>query len=158
MNFRSSMLLAVLLLSVATLAVSTADEEDASTVGCLPPHGAAAPQSACASCHADAGKRWQEHGSGPCTPYCSGCHKGEQLARHHAVGVALEGEPEGGLRLTGAGRIACFTCHDLSRSRYDGERWKAASLYERMFRAQPRYKTYFLVQRNDNGQLCLNCH
>jgi hypothetical protein len=80
------------------------------------------------------------------------------MGRHHKVDVVLENEPENGLKLTTDHRDACFTCHDLSRPRYDSARWKAVSLFDKMFRQEARYKTYFLVQRNDSGQLCLNCH
>jgi hypothetical protein len=86
------------------------------------------------------------------------CHKRAELDRHHRVGITLPGKPAESLMLTPEMKNACFTCHDLSQPRYDSVRWKAASLYDRMFRSQKRYKTYFLVMRNDEGQLCLSCH
>jgi hypothetical protein len=80
------------------------------------------------------------------------------MDRHHTVGTELTEKPDEVLKLTAGKKTACFTCHDLSRPRYDSVRWKAASLYDRLFRAQKRYKTFFLSERNDQGQLCLSCH
>jgi hypothetical protein len=80
------------------------------------------------------------------------------MDRHHTVGTELTEKPDEVLKLTAEKKTACFTCHDLSRPRYDSVRWKAASLYDRLFRAQKRYKTFFLSERNDQGQLCLSCH
>jgi hypothetical protein len=137
----------------------TADEEDASDAGCLPKPVVAAPAFVCAACHPDdALQRWDSQRGQACTPYCAGCHLKTQMSRHHKVGLLLLGEPDAPLRLTAEHKNACFTCHDLARPRYDSVRWKAASLFDKMFRQEARYKTYFLVQRNDSGQLCLNCH
>lgn len=130
-------------------------DEGALTTGCLPAQGAAA----CASCHPrDAATRWAADPFRPCTPYCLTCHTKDQMDRHHHVGTPLSQPPRAELPLTAARQVACFTCHLLSRPRYDTVRWKAASLYDRMFRSEPRYKTYFLAIRNDQGQLCLACH
>ena len=87
------------------------------------------------------------------------CHeKRSDLERHHPVGVSLSMVPNPTLKLTSKGKNACFTCHDLSRPRYDTVRWKSASLFDRLFRKESRYKTYFLLMQNDRGQLCQNCH
>ena len=142
-------------LVVLPLLVLALAEENATTTGCLPATGAAA----CAACHpADAASRWADHPYRPCTPYCQTCHRQEQMSRHHNVGTALSRVPSTELPLTSGKKVACITCHVLSRPRYDTVRWKAASLYDRMFRSEPRYKTYFLAFRNDQGQLCLACH
>ncbi len=66
--------------------------------------------------------------------------------------------PGNGMHLTAEMKIACFTCHDMSQPRYDGVRWKATSLFDRLFRNESQYHTYFLVMRNSQGQLCLTCH
>ena len=129
--------------------------EDAHTTGCLPAKGALA----CAPCHpGDGAERYAASAQRPCTPYCLTCHLADEMARHHHVGNPLQRTPSAVLPLTRDGRTACFTCHVLGRPRYDTTRWKAASLFDRMFRGEPRYKTYFLAIRNDQGQLCLSCH
>ena len=143
---------AFLLVPLLALALT---EEDAHTTGCLPASGAAA----CQKCHAgDAAARFTAHHDRPCTPYCLTCHAKAQMAQHHQVGSHLVRTPAAELPLTADRRTACFTCHDLSRPRYDRVRWKAASLFDRTFRNEARYKTYFLAVRNDQGQLCLSCH
>ena len=143
-----------LALPLLVLALAPAGE-DAHTTGCLPAQGAAA----CAACHpGDAQARYAASANRPCTSYCRTCHPQAELARHHNVGTALVRAPSAVLPLTLDKKTACFTCHLLSRPRYDTVRWKAASLYDRMFRSEPRYKTYFLAIRNDQGQLCLSCH
>ncbi|MDD2894171.1 MAG: hypothetical protein PHF20_09620 [Halothiobacillaceae bacterium] len=130
--------------------------EDARSTGCLPRQ---TPQQTCAACHPqDAAQRMASARNTPCTPYCATCHKGEEMARHHTVGSELSRTDAMPLHLGGGQRIACATCHDLSRQRYDSVRWKAGSLFDRLFRDAPRYKTYFLSMRNDQGQLCLTCH
>ena len=143
-------LLALVLPLLAALAL-----EDARSAGCLSSAGAAS----CAPCHAaDGGARWERSRSRPCTPYCLTCHKRAEMDQHHPVGSVLRRRPAGDYPLTAGSKTACFTCHDLSRPRYDRVRWKAASLYDRMFRHEDTYKTYFLSTRNDQGQLCLACH
>lgn len=130
--------------------------EDAHSAGCLPP--ASVQHQACAACHKDAPKRWAANQSRPCTPYCATCHKKTETERHHPVGVVLPKAPEEGLPLLAGNKMACATCHDLSKPRFDSVRWKAASLFDRIFREELRYKTFFLSHRNDKGQLCLSCH
>jgi len=143
---------AILFLLVPLLAALAL--EDARSAGCLTAAGA----SSCAPCHAaDHAARW-EHRARPCTPYCLTCHRKAEMEQHHPVGTALKRKPAGVYPLTADLKTACFTCHDLSRPRYDSVRWKAASLYDRTFRREASYKTYFLSTRNDQGQLCLACH
>lgn len=124
-----------------------------------PIHGELGTAAACAPCHpADAPTRWESNRDRPCTSFCLTCHAKEEMAKHHPVGHAVSKQPRLALRLTQDRRSACFTCHDLSIRRYDGLRWKAESLFGRMFRTESRYKTYYLTTRNDRGQLCLSCH
>lgn len=158
MKIRSSYPWIVLLVVSAIPLLVLSGEEDAHSVGCLPKTSVQDASSVCAGCHKDAAARWESNQSRPCTPYCMNCHLKAELDRHHRVEIQLPVIPQKPLKLTADGRNACFTCHDLSRPRYDSERWKAASLYDRMFRPEKRYKTYFLVERNDRGQLCLSCH
>jgi hypothetical protein len=150
--------IALLAVAMVPFLVLSLEDEDAHSVGCLPKATVQEQWSVCAGCHKDATSRWESNRNRPCTPYCMNCHRKAQMDRHHRVGVELPTMPDQLLRLTADRKNACFTCHDLSRPRYDGVRWKAASLYDRMFHPEKRYKTYFLVERNDQGQLCLSCH
>lgn len=158
MKIRSPVWRAALLTVLVVPVLVWSLEEDAHSTGCLPGLAVQEPSSACAGCHKDAAARWASRQYRPCTPYCMSCHKRAELDRHHRVGIVLPDKPAESLMLTSDMRNACFTCHDLSRPRYDSVRWKAASLYDRLFRPEKRYKTYFLVMRNDEGQLCLSCH
>jgi hypothetical protein len=129
-------------------------QEDAHTTGCLPPNA-----TACAACHpGDAQARWAAHANRPCSTWCRTCHDKATLAQHHNVGTVLAKDPGPDLPLTHDRKVACSTCHLLSRPRYDSVRWKAASLYDRMISRETRHLTYFLSIRNDKGQLCLACH
>jgi hypothetical protein len=80
------------------------------------------------------------------------------MTEHHSIDNPVTKSPRLPLRLTQDQKSACFTCHDLANRRYDTVRWRAESLFGRMFRSQTQYKTYYLVTRNDRGQLCLACH
>ena len=61
-------------------------------------------------------------------------------------------------RLSENKKIACITCHDLNNKRYDKTSWKSESLYDRVFSKPTKYKTYYLVIKNNEGQLCITCH
>jgi hypothetical protein len=149
----------LLALALTPLLALPSEDEDAHSVGCLPQHSVQNPSLVCAGCHKDSSSRWESNRNRPCTPYCMGCHKKTEMDRHHPVGIELPpAPPEVLLKLTSDNRTACFTCHDLSHPRYDNVRWKAASLFDRLFRPEKRYKTFFLSERNDEGQLCLSCH
>ncbi len=80
------------------------------------------------------------------------------MSRHHPVGTRLSKMPDEPLLLSSEMKMACFTCHFMTRARYDSERWKSASMFDRVFHKQKRYKTYFLTLHNEQGQLCLYCH
>ena len=148
----------VVLLAFPLIGYSLDGEEDAHSAGCLPKESVKSPSAVCASCHDDAQKRYATNHHHPCTPYCIECHKKTEMDRHHSVGTQLPRDAHDALILTSRKQIACTTCHDLSQSRYDKVRWKATSLYDRLFRNESRHKTYFLSMRNDHGQLCLTCH
>ena len=149
--------IALVAVSMIPLIGLSQEEESAHTVGCLPKTTVQDPSSVCADCHKDSASRWESSQNHPCTPYCKSCHQ-KMMDRHHHVDITLPKRPDEVLKLAAEMKIACFTCHDMSHPRYDSVRWKAASLYDRLFRAQKRYKTYFLSERNDQGQLCLSCH
>lgn len=80
------------------------------------------------------------------------------MEKHHTIGGKLERTPQPPLRLDARSQLTCCTCHHLGRPRHDRIRWKAESLFDRVFRRQDRHKTYLLVVRNDRGQLCKACH
>lgn len=150
-----SMLAIVLILPMIGFSLEV---EDARTTGCLPRETGDTPASVCVSCHKDAQKQFSANQSRQCTTYCMSCHKKAEMDRHHTVGTVLPKAPEDTMYLTSEKKTACSTCHDLSQPRYDSVRWKATSLFDRMFHNESRYKTYFLSMKNDQGQLCLSCH
>ena len=115
--------------------------------------------SACASCHVkDLAAQFPSHEDRPCSPYCLTCHFKENKDQHHSVGTPLRKKPSDARLLTEQDHTGCRTCHGLATPRYDQVRWKAESLFDRVFRSHERYKTYLLTYRNDRGQLCLACH
>lgn len=91
-----------------------------------------------------------------CSYMCLECHK--DMDRHHAVNVRLKGKVSGELVLTSKKRLACITCHRPGNRRFDNISWKAESLYENIFSSKKKHKTYYLVTRNNDGQLCKMCH
>ena len=132
---------------VALIGLS-AQAEDAAMPGDFP-HASGPAAAVCVSCHEDGQARWAANRNRPCTPYCLTCHKKAEMDRHHTVGTVLATAPEGELHLTAEKKVACVTCHEMARNRYDEVRWKATSLFDRMFHQENQYKTYFLVMRND---------
>jgi len=157
MKLRSISVRVFSVLAIPLLAFSL-EAEDARDAGCLPLASVTPQSSVCVSCHQDSEQRWKSNQYRPCSPYCFSCHKRTEMDRHHPVGVLLESVPDAAVLVTADKKNACFTCHDLSRPRYDSVRWKSASLFDRLFREESRYKTYFLAMRNDQGQLCQTCH
>lgn len=113
----------------------------------------------CASCHTNnLAQVFPERATRPCTAYCTSCHFKEDPKRHHPVGQEMRRTPQHpSLQRTGT-RLSCATCHDVGRPRTDTRRWKAASFFDRAFRRQDRYTTYYLVTPNERGQLCKACH
>lgn len=91
-----------------------------------------------------------------CSTYCVSCHK-DMKAGHHPVDVHVRAKSNG-LPLTIVGRVACFTCHDLNRRRFDSIPWKAESLFDSIFHNEKEYKTYYLTVNNRDGEMCKKCH
>lgn len=121
-------------------------------------HDASRASERCAECHAagDA-RRSAPLARGGCDAQCISCHA-EDAKRMHPVGAAIPELRVAELHRSSTGRIACRTCHDLSRSASDSVPWRAQSLFDAVFRRQPRYPTYLLAMRNQRGQLCQSCH
>ncbi len=125
----------------------------------MPGHAALHDAAPCQNCHGkEAAQIWSAARDLCCTPYCQTCHPATAMNQHHPIGTELTRTPAPPLPLTATRRTACFTCHDLSRPRFATVRWKAESLFGRLFRRQAEFKTYYLTIRNDRGQLCLACH
>jgi hypothetical protein len=93
-----------------------------------------------------------------CDALCLSCHKNVTVENHHAVGMKPGVMQAKNIELTRMGKIACITCHDLRRQRFDSSPWMAQSLFDKMFKKNNQYKTYYLIIQNDKGQLCRTCH
>lgn len=121
------------------------------------PHPFIASVAACAECHR-AGKIHVnvKDTENACSYLCLTCHK--DMDRHHAINVRLKEKIPDQFVLTSKNRLACITCHRLKTKRYDTSSWKAESLYENIFNSKKTYQTYYLVTRNNEGQLCKACH
>ncbi len=109
----------------------------------------------CTKCHSRNDRKISDQ-TRPCADFCYTCH--QNIKNHHAVDVKITEKRPGELRLTDKKRLTCVTCHSPENARFDGSSWKAESLYERTFGAKSRYKTYFLIKQNNDGQLCKTCH
>jgi hypothetical protein len=77
---------------------------------------------------------------------------------HHPVGVQIDKPVRPPLLLTSNGTNTCVTCHDVTRNRYERTTWTSQSLIQRLATRTRERKTFYLVMRNDRGQLCRNCH
>jgi len=97
-----------------------------------------------------------------CSNYCQQCHSNQE--NHHPVDRPLAPalreklKKEAKLSVSTKNTLLCGTCHHINKKRFDDQSWKAQSAFDRMFKRQSRYRTYFLVERNHNGQLCKHCH
>ncbi len=110
----------------------------------------------CQECHTAKDTRaFQLNTTQSCSVYCTTCH--DDLGSHHEVNVFI-GEKSPPVIALLNDKIACFTCHDLKQKRVDQESWKAESLYESMFNKKEVYPTYYLIIKNNEGQLCKQCH
>ena len=94
-----------------------------------------------------------------CDPNCMLCHKSMSSGNHHPVGMKLENVNTRTLGpVTQREKMMCITCHDLRKNRLDRKPWRSQSLYESIFKKKGKYKTYYLVKKNNKGQLCNLCH
>lgn len=109
-------------------------------------------KSACLKCH---DRSEIDNPACACDEFCIKCH--EDSEKHHSVGARIK-DKIGLFKLTKKNKIACYTCHDLNVQRFDTVSWRSESLFEKVFRGKSRYKTYYLIMRNNNGQLCRKCH
>ncbi|MCU0822061.1 MAG: hypothetical protein MUC95_06245 [Spirochaetes bacterium] len=91
-----------------------------------------------------------------CDTLCLSCHR--DMDKHHGVGMRPYKKVSAGIRLSGKNKIACITCHDLNLKRFDDRPWRSESLFEKIFSRDERYKTYYLIINNSNGELCKICH
>ncbi len=113
--------------------------------------------SECIKCHIDQNIQVKiERPSKADDAFCMKCHN--NMKAHHPVGIRMKGTIPDGLELTTKNKIACFSCHNLEHKRFDDAPWKAESLYDSMFKKQNKYKTYYLIEKNNEGQLCSKCH
>jgi predicted CXXCH cytochrome family protein len=116
------------------------------------------PGAACQGCHHPEGTNTQTDPlARACSDFCLKCHQ-KVVEGHHTIHSTIDAKLPPVFRLNSKGETACITCHDLSRPRYDSAPWKSTSLFSSMFRRSGRYNTYFLVQKNNAGQLCRHCH
>jgi hypothetical protein len=109
----------------------------------------------CTPCHSKNDKKIIDRNK-TCAELCFTCHK--EIKNHHVINVKMAETHPGELRLTEKKRITCITCHSLDNSRFDNSSWRAESLYEKAFAGKSQYKTYFLIKKNNDGQLCKTCH
>ncbi len=110
----------------------------------------------CLKCHTENLMPPSPSLSKACDAYCRSCHG--EMSAHHKTGFTITGEVPSGIRLTQNASLACYSCHDISLSRYDKTCWKSESLFQKVFRSASKYPNYFLVEKNNAGQLCRNCH
>ncbi len=151
MNWQRTMGMAVLLIVVWSLASLSQIDETAKIMPFV--HDA----SSCKSCHASAEQAaWLKEPARSCSTFCVTCHK--EMGPHHSVGSTIETKNPAQFALTSKKTLACITCHDLKTSRFDSKPWKSESLFGGIFQREATYKTFYLVERNNRGQLCRQCH
>lgn len=112
---------------------------------------------ACAACHSAPTAVRTPTPRGGCDAQCISCHQADTVG-HHRIANALPADLPAPLVRSTDGRLACRTCHDLSRPLQDSVAWRAQSLFDAVFRRRAVHPTYRLAMRNHNGQLCQICH
>lgn len=110
----------------------------------------------CIKCHVKDKRARTADPSLACAEFCLSCHR--DVSNHHSINVKILEKLPDGFNLAGSSRLTCTTCHNLKTVRFDTSSWKSESLYEKVFKGSSTYKTYFLVVKNNDGQLCKNCH
>ena len=108
----------------------------------------------CEKCHTKSeAKEFKGETIYSCFDYCQTCHD-----THHSVGKRVSRNRPKNLKYFKRNKVACFTCHELDRPRFDSKSWKSESLYERVFDSKNKYSTYYLPVNNRQGELCKQCH
>jgi len=110
----------------------------------------------CTRCHSFTDRYSFQDVTNICDQMCVTCHK--ELEEHHKTGMIIEKNPGPAVKLRKDGTLACVSCHDLTLPRWDLKPWKSQSLFGAMFGMKKKHHTYYLVERNNNGQLCDRCH
>jgi hypothetical protein len=110
----------------------------------------------CSRCHTFTDRSSFQVVTNICDQMCRTCHR--ELEGHHKVGMKIGGKAPAVVKLRKDGTLACVSCHDLGGARWDGKAWKAQSLFGAMFMSGGKHRTYYLVERNNDGQLCGRCH
>jgi len=91
-----------------------------------------------------------------CKQYCYSCHK--DLDNHHTIEKKIKGPLPKSLHFKDKNRITCRTCHNINTKRFASTSWKSESLFENLFKDKKIHKTYYLTEKNTNGELCKKCH
>ncbi|MBN2041447.1 MAG: hypothetical protein JW864_15515 [Spirochaetes bacterium] len=91
-----------------------------------------------------------------CAFLCISCHG--EIGNHHSINIKMNEKLPDSINLTSKKRLTCRTCHNITLKRYGDKSWKAESMFEKIFKSKDKYKTYFLIKNNSNGQLCKTCH
>lgn len=107
----------------------------------------------CLECHSpEEATDFENRTSESCSEFCLTCHD-----PHHSTDTFVRGDTPDHIKLLNQ-KLVCFSCHNVKKQRFDNESWKAESMFEQMFRKKDRYPTYFLIEKNNEGQLCRRCH
>ncbi len=111
----------------------------------------------CIKCHKNTEYKKLADLTKSCNNHCYTCHK--NIKRHHPVdSVITKILPDKLQRLDSKKKLVCITCHDLNIKRMAEKSYRSESLFESLTGRKSEYKTYYLVIRNNNGQLCKTCH
>jgi hypothetical protein len=110
----------------------------------------------CMDCHAQKLPNVVNEPYKACDTYCLTCHK-DMASKHHPSGVRMKNAPQT-MELTSTQRIACITCHNLSEKRFDSSPWRSQSLYDSLFPSNKQHHTFYLKEKNVNGEMCEKCH
>lgn len=110
----------------------------------------------CTKCHSFTDRSSFQDVTNICDQKCLQCHK--DLEGHHKTGMKLRKDAGPTVKLRKNGTLACVSCHNLTGARWDGKSWKSQSIFGAAFNFGRKHKTYYLVERNNKGQLCDRCH
>ena len=110
----------------------------------------------CLKCHTPAESAGFTDVTKICDQMCLTCHG--DMKSHHKTGVRLTRKTPDVISLKKNRTLGCVSCHDLRAARFDTRSWKAQSMFDAAFRSEGIHKTYYLVERNNDGQLCGRCH